>query len=218
MIVYTKIEVRRIKNKYPPIGQSVLVNGLKLHYVRQGTSRPIVMLHGRDGALQEFTFSICGKVSKNYDAIAFDRPDYGYSKWPENDNLSLETQARLINQALEELEVDKPILVGHSYGGAVVLKYLINYPDQACGAVLLGPVAYVQEPPDDSLFAFPNIPIIGPVLTNTILLPLGRIIAERMYQQVFWPDKAPENYVDTMKSLYLRPAQFSATARELSVM
>jgi pimeloyl-ACP methyl ester carboxylesterase len=182
--VYTELKVEQIKEKNPPIGQFVSIDGLQIHYVRQGTGQPVVMLHGRDGALQEYTFSIFEQVAEDYDVIAFDRPGYGYSEWPENDSLCLETQAGLINKALRELDIENPILVGHSCGGAVVLRYLIDYPDQACGAVLLGPVTYMQEPPDGSLFAFPNIPILGPILTNTILLPIGGSIAERMYQHV----------------------------------
>ncbi|MEA3376534.1 MAG: alpha/beta hydrolase [Chloroflexota bacterium] len=176
------------------------------------------MVHGRDGALQEFTFSFFGQVAERYDAIAFDRPGYGHSEWPQGEQLSLEIQARLINRALSQLQVEEPLLVGHSYGGAVVLQYLLDYPDGARGAVLLGPVAYMEEPPEGSLFAFPNIPVLGPLLTHTILMPVGSQVADGMYQQAFWADPAPDAYVDTMKALYLRPANFTATAGELAVM
>jgi len=210
LMIYTALEVRRIRRAYPPIGQFVPADGLRLHYVREGDGEPVVMLHGRDGTLQEFTFSFFGQAAEHYDAIAFDRPGYGYSEWPEDERLSLEVQARLIHQGLSQLSVEDPLLVGHSYGGAVVLRYLLDYPDEVRGAVLLAPAG--------SLFAFPNIPIVGPFLTHTILLPVGRKVAEGMYEQAFWPDPAPEAYVETMKALYLRPANFTATAGELAVM
>jgi pimeloyl-ACP methyl ester carboxylesterase len=216
---YTELQLRSIKDNYPPIGHFVTVDGLNIHYVRKGDGQPIVMLHGRDGALQEFTFSIFDQVSENYDAIAIDRPGYGSSEWPTDQDLNFQCQANIIRGALAEMNIDNPILIGHSYGGAVVLQYLLDYPDTAKGAILLGPVAYIEDPPDGAeLFTFPNIPILGPVLTRTILMPLGGKIADGLYQQAFFPDEAPEDYVTTMKSLYLHPAQFTATAQELSVM
>lgn len=218
MRIVTEIELRRIQSRYPPIGQFVSVDGLRLHYRREGGGRPVVMLHGRDGALQEFTFSIFGQVAENYVAIVFDRPGYGYSDWPQDEPLSLQIQARLIHRALHELKIEEPLLVGHSYGGALILQYLLDYPDEATGAVLLGPVAYMPEPPDGSLFTFPNIPVIGPLLAHTVLLPIGQRVADGIYQRAFWPDPAPGDYVDTMKALYLRPANFTATAGELAVM
>ena len=105
-----------------------------------------------------------------------------------------------------------------AYGGAVALHYLLNYQEEVSGAVLLAPVSYMDEPPDGSPFSFPSIPGLGSVLTNTVLLPVGERIAPKMYEQAFYPEEAPEEYVDTMTALYLRPANFTATAGELSVM
>jgi len=100
----------------------------------------------------------------------------------------------------------------------VVLKYPLDHPEDVRDAVSLGPGAHMEEPPKGSLFAFPNIPIVGPFFTHTMLLPVGEKIVDGMYEQAFWPDPAPDAYVDTMKALYLRPANFTATAGELAVM
>ena len=100
-----------------------------------------------------FLFLI-NQLKKN-DVIAFDRPGYGYSEWPEDEELYLEVQARLINKALDKLNIENPLLVGHSYGGAVVLQYLLNYQEEVRGAVLQAPASYMDEPPDGSLYSFP---------------------------------------------------------------
>ena len=104
------------------------------------------------------------------------------------------------------------------YGGAVVLQYLLDYQEKVSSAVLLAPVSYMEDPPDGSLFLFPNIPVLGPILTHTILIPIGRRFATGMYEQAIYPETAPKDYIDTMTNLYLRPANFTATTRELSVM
>lgn len=220
LFAYTQIKVSRIERKFPPPGEFVSPASQegKIHYLREGSGIPVVMLHGRDGALQEFTFSIFNKVANNYEAVALDRPGYGYSECSDFDKLSLKSQSQLINETLNELNIENPIMIGHSYGGAVMLQYLLDYPDQVRGAISLAGVAYVDEPPEESFFAIPRYPIIGPLITNTLVVPLGRSVAKGIYKQAFAPSEAPENYVKIISSLYIRPAQFTATAYELAEM
>ena len=217
---YTQIEVSRIEQKFPPPGEFVATaNGeVRIHYLRKGSGIPVVLLHGRDGSLQEFTLSVFDEVAADYEAIALDRPGYGYSECLDPDKLTTKVQAQLINEALNKLDLEKPIIVGHSYGGAVMLQYLLDYPNQVSGAISLAGVAYVDDPPDQSFFALPRYPVIGPLLTKTVLVPLGRPIARSIYEQVFYPAAAPERYVNAVSSLYIRPAQFTATAYELAAM
>lgn len=214
---YSRIILHRVSTEYPPLGQTVSLDRGELHYVREGSGYPVVMLHGRDGTLQEYTYSIFDRVAEKHDAIAFDRPGYGYSKWKSQEKLTTELQAHLLNQALQKLDVEKPVLVGHSYGGAVVLQYMLDYPGQVKSAILLSGVAYIDEIEDSWLYNLPNLPLIGPLLTHT-LVPLGSNFATGVYEQAFWPSSPPEEYVETMATLYTRPDQFTATAGELSVM
>lgn len=220
LFVYTRVEVYRIERRFPPVGEfvSVAEGAVDIHYLRRGSGAPVVMLHGRDGMLQEFTFSIFDPVAQDYDAIAFDRPGYGYSERDKAERLTTEHQARLINEALNELGVEQPLLIGHSYGGAVMLQYLLDYPDQVSGAISLAGVAYLDEPPDAGVFGLPLVPLVGPLATHTVALPLGRQLVPGIYEQAFSPAEPLEMYVETISSLYLRPSQLTATAGELATM
>ncbi len=220
LFIYTQVETSRIERRYPPMGEFVATaDGERdLHYLRRGSGVPVVMLHGRDGTLHEFTFSIFDDVAREYDAIAVDRPGYGYSRWKGNEPLTTEVQARWINEALTRLGIEDPVLIGHSYGGAVMLQYLLEYPGQVRGAISLGGVAYMDEPPDAGVFGIPSIPAIGPLATHTVALPLGRHLATGIYEEAFRPAEAPASYVETISALHLRPSQFTATAAELDVM
>lgn len=217
---YSFLKTKSIEKDYPPIGNfvSTLDNEVEVHYLREGTGIPVVMLHGRDGTLQEYTLSIFDDIADKYEAIAFDRPGYGYSKCLNSDNLTTKKQAKIINEAINKMEVENPIIIGHSYGGAVMLQYLLDYPDQVRGAISLAGVSYVDEPPNESFYALPRYPVIGSLLTNTIVLPLGTIISQNIYDLAFRPIEPPKKYVKVISSLYLRPEQFKATSYELSHM
>ncbi|MDC7124234.1 MAG: alpha/beta hydrolase [Spirochaetales bacterium] len=220
LAVISKIEETQITKKYPAVGAYVSAGDVSLHYLRKGMSneKTLVLIHGRDGTLQEYTYSFFKNAAENFDVIAFDRPGYGYSDAFKDGDMSLKHQAEAIHTALLNLGVVEPVFVGHSYGGAVCLEYLLDYPESASGALLLGPAAYMNEDLESTIMSFPNIPVIGPILTYTILLPLGRGSAKHIYENAFAPEAANEEYANEMSSLYLRPVSFKATARELLYM
>ena len=216
--VATRVLVAVTERAYPPVGSFVRAGGVDLHYLRRGSGPTVVLLHGRDGTLQEFTLSVFDQLTEHYEVIAFDRPGYGYSERPADEPLSLRVQARLLREALHALGVEQPILVGHSYGGAVMLRFLIDHPDDAIGAVSLAGAAYVDAPPRGGLLALPNAPVVGPLLTHTLVTPLAPLVAARIYREAFAPAEPPAGFVETIVSLYARPSQFSASAAELAVM
>ncbi len=216
--VSTRVLVALTERTYPPVGSLVRAGGVDLHYLRAGSGPTVVLLHGRDGTLQEFTLSVFDQLTEHYEVIALDRPGYGYSERPADEPLSLGVQARLLREALHALGVERPILVGHSYGGAVMLRFLIDHPDDAIAAVSLAGVRYVDEPPQGGLLALPNAPVLGPLLTHTLVTPLAPLVAAGIYRDAFAPAEPPAGFVEAITSLYARPGQFSASAAELAVM
>jgi pimeloyl-ACP methyl ester carboxylesterase len=103
LMVYSELHVRCTGRANPPIGQVAPADG-----------QPVVMPHTPDGALQAFVFSSFGQVAEHDDASAFDRPGYGHREWRQDERLSLDVEACLIHQALDQLDVEDPLLVGHS--------------------------------------------------------------------------------------------------------
>src|SRR6185436_5467145 len=99
--------------------QSVVVDGVALNYVSAGSGRPVVLIHGNPGSHQDYTLSVFEKLSQSYYVVAFDRPGHGYSERHDSMETTVEVQARIICDALRKLSIDKPVLVGHSWGGSV---------------------------------------------------------------------------------------------------
>jgi len=69
--------------------------------------------------------------------VAFDRPGHGQSQRPRHGDATVEVQASLLHDALKQLHIVRPIMVGHSWGGALALVYAITYPKEVAGLVLL---------------------------------------------------------------------------------
>ena len=80
---------------------------------------------------------IAGPLAARYRVIALDRPGHGYSERPADAWPNPLAQAHIAHGLAQGLGLERPILVGHSWAGSLVLAYLLAYPGEAAGAVLL---------------------------------------------------------------------------------
>ncbi len=170
----------------------MIVNGTRLHYIVQGNGRLV-------------------PLASRHRVIAFDRPGHGRSQRPKHGDAGVEVQARLLHDALVQLRIDRPILVGHSWGAALALVYAINYPNEVAGLVVVAPAAY--ESHDGSfLTGLPSVPVIGDA-ANYVLTPLiGASVVRGELKKAFSPDPVPKNYLKSVLSEWTKPSKVRAYA------
>ncbi|MGV7215106.1 alpha/beta fold hydrolase [Bradyrhizobium sp. UFLA05-112] len=94
---------------------------------------PLVFLHGIGGAARAWRHQLATFGSR-FRTIAWDMPGYGGSKPLRN--VSIAALAEALQEFLQQVEADRPVLVGHSIGGMIVQQWLTQYP-QAARAVVL---------------------------------------------------------------------------------
>jgi pimeloyl-ACP methyl ester carboxylesterase len=227
--LYTDTFVRQAEARYSPF-EFVTVEGLRLHYVSQGSGKPVVIIHGGSGNVRDFTVSpMFDQVAQEYRAIAVDRPGLGYSDLPPKaeyieDGMPV-VQARIIHDAMQELGVEKPVLIGQSWGGAVALAYALEYPDDLSGIVLLGSSPYPSEPSPagvlDVIDGIVRTPVIGDLVVHTVYVPIGHLIVAPMFvrqaveEGVYAPfGTIPPGLYDEAVAMQLRPSHIKASAGE----
>jgi pimeloyl-ACP methyl ester carboxylesterase len=217
--IYTDWLVRQAEAKYPP-AEFVVVEGLPLHYLSEGSGRPVVFIHGGGGKLQDFALSpVFDLAAADYQVVLVDRPGLGYSERPRDEDATPAVQARLIHKALLKLGIEKPVLVGQSWGGVIALEYALDYPDDLSGIVLLGSAPYPREREPDPFLRIVRIPVLGDLVLQTLYVPIGRHIVAPAFLEAsaeyFAPlDAVPSSYLDTTIELGLRPSHVKADADE----
>jgi pimeloyl-ACP methyl ester carboxylesterase len=181
----------------------VLAGNTKLHYVDSGSGRPVVMIHGNNGDLHDFEFATLDLVARNYRAIAFDLPGHGRSKGLRKAKGTIQEQVVILHQALTALGIKNPILVGHSWGGAIALAYALLYPHEISALVLLAPAAYADyrdEAPGGFLLRVPLLSDFCIVLFTPIL---GRRLLKKNLKDAFSPDPVPDDYLKSAAAVWL---------------
>jgi phosphatidylglycerol lysyltransferase len=215
--LYSVWKARRSAARYPPLGQFVEADGVRLHYLRRGdpAACPVVLLHGSDGFLQDFLPDPLDRLAERYDVIAFDRPGHGYSQAPAQNSLTPLAQAELIHAALGQLGVAKPLLVGFSWSGVLLLAYALTFPDEVAGLVLLNGWVYPPETPPFPLLQLPLLPLIGDAITLLGLTPIRARLLGYFLRVAFAPHPVPRDYAKQAQALWQRlPYQTRAFAQE----
>jgi pimeloyl-ACP methyl ester carboxylesterase len=196
----------------------VAADGIRLHYLSEGNGQPAVFLHGGILDSHDFEAVLHLAAKQGYRAIAFDRPGYGRSERPK-EKITPFDQARFIRKALQILDVQRPILVGHSWSGLLTLAYAHLYPNDVSGIVLAAPAMYKEGYPaehGDPLSALMTAPVIGERIIRLFLkTPLAKAMTEKMLKQTFAPEPLPDGYRERVYSLWLRPGQIKANREDV---
>lgn len=197
----------------PPqyLRQSVVVDGMVLNYISAGSGRPVVLIHGNPGSYQDYTLAVIERLSQSYYVVAFDRPGHGYSERQDSVHTTVEVQARIIRDALDKLGIKKPVLVGHSWGGSLVLAAAVAYGKDLAGIVLLAPAAYPTVS-REWWSLLPHVPLIGNLVVNRLTPFLGRAVLRKSLQEAYDPQDVQEDYVEQSLELWMKPDHIRACA------
>jgi pimeloyl-ACP methyl ester carboxylesterase len=193
----------------PSTSKFVTVDGTRLHFVIRGAGRPVVLIHGNPGSGQDWT-RLFAPLAAHHEVVAFDRPGHGRSQRPKVGDATVEVQARLLHDALKQLHVERPILVGHSWGGALALVYAINYPKEVAGVVLVAPAVYESQDGGSFLTQLPAVPVLGDAV-NSVFTPLfGASVVRSELKKAFSPDPVPPKYLRSVLSEWTSPKKVKA--------
>jgi non-heme chloroperoxidase len=111
---------------------------IKLPYIEQGdaTGVPVVMLHGVTDSWRSFE-PVLPHLPDDVRALAVTQRGHGDAPKPES-GYRIEDLAGDVVDLLDELEIERAILVGHSMGSWVARQIAIDHPDRVLGLVLAG--------------------------------------------------------------------------------
>jgi pimeloyl-ACP methyl ester carboxylesterase len=178
-----------------------------------------VLLHGNGALVQDFTLSdLVKRLAKNHRVFVFDRPGYGYSTRPRGRGWTPEAQAELFRNAFDELGIDEPIVLGHSWGAMVAIALGLDHPEAVKSLVLVAGYFYPTARADVAFFSTPAIPVAGTLMRYTISPLIGRSIWPALMRKIFGPNPMPKAFEKFPKWLALRPETIRAAAVETSML
>jgi aminoacrylate hydrolase len=113
---------------------SIFTNGIQTHYEIQGSGPALVLVSGLGGAGAYWTPQI-EAFSKRFTVVTYDQRGAGKSDHPD-EPYSIKTLADDLQALIQALQLDRPVLIGHSTGGAIGQVLAASEPQFLAGMVL----------------------------------------------------------------------------------
>jgi pimeloyl-ACP methyl ester carboxylesterase len=115
---------------------------IRLHYVREGSGPPLILLHGWPGFWWEWHLNI-GPLAKDFDVIVPDMRGYGDSEKPPLDQPKLFGVDHVVDDIdglMDQLQIKQAYLVGHDWAAIIVHKFVRKYPNRVIQAMVIDPI------------------------------------------------------------------------------
>ncbi len=126
-------------------GSFIDVQGTKMFYRESGAGKPLVLVHGNTGSSR--WYERCMDLP-GYRVIAPDLPNFGRSG--ALDVADIDVYADRLAAFIDALGLDKPAIVGHSLGGAVVMALAARRPELPAALALVdGAAPYGLKTPEE---------------------------------------------------------------------
>ena len=147
------------------------IKNLDINYIQYGEGKDIILLHGW-GQNIEMMKPLGDNFSDKYRITILDLPGFGESDEPKN-TWTIDDYELMLEDFIKELKIKKPIIIGHSLGGRLAIRYSARNPIEKL--VLFGsPCIRIQE----------ALPLNVRILKSLKKLPGMNKIGEYMKQYI----------------------------------
>lgn len=112
--------------------------GCDIHYVDSGGNGPsVVFLHGAGVDQHMFDPQVEALIKAGYRTVTWDMRGHGQSMLAPRKRFTIADTLDDLHALITQLELKKPILIGHSLGGNLAQAYVKQYPDNVGGMIIL---------------------------------------------------------------------------------
>jgi pimeloyl-ACP methyl ester carboxylesterase len=205
-----ELDTKPLSELTDPDSRIVKINDLNVHYKQAGTGSPaIILLHGFGAS--EFSWrKVMEPLSSIGSVYAYDRPGFGLTDrplakdWNDENPYSLRGQKQMLLDFMNEMGIEKAVLVGNSAGGTVAMLIALENPEKVSTLILVD--SSWRDSPNGALLAWqkwilntPQAARLGPLFMRSIRKWGTELIKTAWHD----PDKIPAGVVEG----YQKPLQ-----------
>ena len=217
LVGFTALTARKVEAALPPQGRFIDIDGNRIHYLDVGSGPAILMIHGLGGQMRNFTYGVVDRLKDRFRVVVMERPGAGYSTRAPGASARLSVQADVVAAFAKARQRERPLLVGHSLGGALALAVAVRSPGLSSGLALVSPLT---QPQDAVPKAFRGLAIPSPLVRRavawTLATPLALANRERVLGELYGPEATPDDFATRGGgALGLRPKTFYSTSTDL---
>jgi pimeloyl-ACP methyl ester carboxylesterase len=167
MSKYTSNFLARYQSSYCEVGS------VRCHYVKIGQGPSIILIHG--GGTWSYTWRYnLDELAKHFTVYAVDMPGFGLTTVEDRFMPTEDYFADFLHSFLDKLNLGKVSMVGSSWGGGWVLRFMERYPNEVNRSVVIDSagIYYHKVKRPTFLWNLVNVPGLGRLLTRYFVAPM----------------------------------------------
>jgi pimeloyl-ACP methyl ester carboxylesterase len=180
-----------------------LRSGIKIRAVERGdpAAPPVLLIHGWGCSAYIYRENMPALARAGFRAIAIDLKGHGLSDKPQQPGeYTIDALVQHIGDVLDALELDRPVLVGHSLGGSLIYHFASMHAERARALALLSPVG-LSGVPLMRLYRALTPAFLTPVMRRVKPTLIVKVALRRVYGKRAHPTRRDVEE-------YLAPSQF----------
>ena len=211
-------DVRGLRAKYgsPPSQFIALSNGVDVHLRDEGgpEAPAIVFVHGHSEDLHTWN-RLVERLVESFRVIRFDLRRHGLTGPAPDNEYGIENYVSDLSMVIDHLGIDSFVLVGHSMGGRISVRYTMGNPERVNGLILLSASGAPREEEGSP-----------PMALRLMRNPIGRFLIKRIWSRnmakktledmVFDESSITDEEIDRMWDLSTYPGNMDAMFREFA--
>jgi pimeloyl-ACP methyl ester carboxylesterase len=182
---------------------------------RPGSSPAVVLIHGLPGTAEDW--NLVTRLLPGRRTVAIDRPGFGFST---GGYFPFARQLQAVQEVIDRLHLGRPILVGHSYGGAISLGFAERHPGEVRGLVLVDAAATCTR---SSAFARDQarlvkameLPVLSQIADVTFSQLARKVSAEEGDSEAFEPATVAPAHIHRLLAINMKHGNLEAWAGEM---
>lgn len=193
----------------------IIVNDLLVHYELKGSGKTILLLHGWGDSLRGMD-NLSKELSLKYQVLAINLPGFGGSQVPAV-AWDLNAYADFVASMLQKLNLKCYAMIGHSNGGAILIKGLSEKKLGAEKLILLAS-AGIRNGRSTRNNVLLLISKSGKIMTSPLSFKTKRLLRQKLYQKVGSDMLVNENLKETFKKIINDDVRLAATSIKIPTL
>lgn len=124
--------------------QFISVDGMRVHFKREGRGPTILLLHGSGSSLHCFD-QVVAIMTPNYETVRLDLPGFGLTGPRPDRNYQIESYVSFLEHFVSALSIDPFSIAGNSLGGNIAWNFTLDYPERIQRLILMNATGYPEK-------------------------------------------------------------------------
>lgn len=166
---------------------TVETNDIETYYEDYGDGQPIVVLHGATADHQVWAEQL-QPLTDDYRIILYDLRGHGKTGVSDLDRYTVDTYADDLAVFVDALDLDRPVVLGHSLGGMIGYRFADEHPEKLSALITVGAMTPESFSTGERAFKFAHSRVITPLMESERVRDGALWVQQKLFGDNSTPD------------------------------